>query len=492
MPIVGFGEWLPDLPPFENTGSIYVNNVVPVAGGNYAPWYAFTPIDSSALDSSAIGAISARAKNGTVNTFAGTRTKLFRSTTGAFSDATRTVGGAYTAQIGDYWRFAKFGDVMIATDFQDDMQQFNMTSSTNFSVLTGFPKARFLAASKDFLFFGNVSDPLDGLRPERVGWSQLRTLTYSPGTNLSDNNDLLGDGGDVTGLLVGSYLTVMQEKAVWRADFTGDANIPFSFVRLESTQGNLYPNAPVQYGDISYFISQDGFCRSNGQVIQIFGSGKVNKYFNDTVNKSFLSRVYGAVDILNQLIIWIYPSVSSSGVPDKAIMYYITEDRFSQGDVAVDVLFSTLTRDISIDAISGSLDALGEISLDSGEFSGGRYRLGAFNSSNQLCYPGTATLAASIVGSEQQINPGGRAFLRGLRVNCDATPQSVLGVTIGTRNDQGATISYGSTVSPSVKGHFPLRADGRYHRVKVDIQAGSSWTKLQGVSDIDAKKSGAR
>jgi hypothetical protein len=67
-----------------------------------------------------------------------------------------------------------------------------------------------------------------------------------------------------------------------------------------------------------------------------------------------------------------------------------------------------------------------------------------------------------------------------------------LGVTIGTRNDQGATISYGSTVSPSVKGHFPLRADGRYHRVKVDIQAGSSWTKLQGVSDIDAKKSGAR
>jgi hypothetical protein len=32
MAVLGFGEWLPDLPPLENTGAIYVNNVVPTAG----------------------------------------------------------------------------------------------------------------------------------------------------------------------------------------------------------------------------------------------------------------------------------------------------------------------------------------------------------------------------------------------------------------------------------------------------------------------------
>ena len=492
MAVLGFGEWLPDLPPLENTGAIYVNNVVPTAGGNYAPWYAFTPINAYATTERCQGAITARANNGTVSTIAGGRTKLSLATTGAFSDVSRLVGGAYTGQETDYWKFAKFGDVVFGTNFADKPQQFTLSSSTNFTDSATFPRAKFITASKDFVFLGNINDSFDGLRPERVAWSQIRAATYTPGVGLSDNNDLLGDGGVVMGLHHGSYLTVLQEKAVWRADFTGDVAIPFAFQKFESTQGSSYPNGSAQYADVVYFISQDGFCRSNGQTVETIGSGKVNKYFNDNINRSYPERVYAAIDVLNRLVVWVYPSLLSSGTPDKAIIYYMNENRFSQGDVAVDAIFSTLTRDTSIDDIPLPLDALGAVSLDSAVYAGGAYRLGGFNSSNLLCYRGSSPLAATIIGAEVQITPNRRTTLKGLKVSCDVMPQSSMTVSVGTRDNQGATSVFTTMVTPSARNHFPFRADGRYHRARVDVAANATWTKLQGLIDLEYRPSGLR
>ena len=57
MPDIQFGQLQADLPTYENTGSIQVDNVIPLQVG-YKSFPSFTPLSSNALTNNATGLFS--------------------------------------------------------------------------------------------------------------------------------------------------------------------------------------------------------------------------------------------------------------------------------------------------------------------------------------------------------------------------------------------------------------------------------------------------
>src|SRR5262249_9752032 len=133
--VIPFGPWLPDLPALQNPGATVATNVIP-APASYRPFPDLVAY-SAALGARCQGPFAARSSAGTVFTFAGTATALYRLNGTSWIDVTRAAGGAYGCPADAFWSFAQYGDYVIAVNGADAAQVFNMASSSNFAALGG-------------------------------------------------------------------------------------------------------------------------------------------------------------------------------------------------------------------------------------------------------------------------------------------------------------------------------------------------------------------
>ena len=157
MPDIQFGQLQADLPSYENTGSIQVDNVIPLQVG-YKSFPSFTALSSNALTNNATGLFSSIGDDGTIN-YAGDQAKLYRMSGLAFSDISKS-GGYFsktTEGSRDFWSFTQFGDNIIATNGTDPIQKINEKTDTLFSNLVTFT-AKYLGVVRDFVFSGYVTE----------------------------------------------------------------------------------------------------------------------------------------------------------------------------------------------------------------------------------------------------------------------------------------------------------------------------------------------
>ena len=157
MPDIQFGQLQADLPSYENTGSIQVDNVIPLQVG-YKSFPSFTALSSNALTNNATGLFSSIGDDGTIN-YAGDQGKLYRMSGLAFSDISKS-GGYFsktTEGSRDFWSFTQFGDNIIATNGTDPIQKINEKTDTLFSNLVTFT-AKYLGVVRDFVFSGYLTE----------------------------------------------------------------------------------------------------------------------------------------------------------------------------------------------------------------------------------------------------------------------------------------------------------------------------------------------
>ena len=157
MPDIQFGQLQADLPSYENTGSIQVDNVIPLAVG-YKSFPSFTALSSNALTNNATGLFSSIGDDGTIN-YAGDQGKLYRMSGLAFSDISKS-GGYFsktTEGSRDFWSFTQFGDNIICSNGTDPIQKINEKTDTLFSNLVTFT-AKYLGVVRDFVFSGFVTE----------------------------------------------------------------------------------------------------------------------------------------------------------------------------------------------------------------------------------------------------------------------------------------------------------------------------------------------
>jgi len=484
--MIQLGEWLPDQADIMNSGVTVATNVMPAAVG-YHSMNGFVEY-SNAASGTIKGIFAAKDTASNTKLFAGDATDLYQHNSSDNDlDSVGKVGG-YTLTDSERWNFVQFGDyVLAAGGIGESIQQFTLGSSSAFADLTGSPpKADFIAVVRDFVWVANI-DSGSGRQPYRCQWSGFNDITsWTPGTDQSDFQDL-PDSGAITGLVGGEYCTILTERAIFRATYSG-LPLVWQFDKVVSERGCQFKNSVCNAGNLVFFLSSDGFYAFDGQKTSPIGSERVNEFFLKDFDSNYDYRMSASVDPLNEVAMWSYTSTQSpTGQPDKIIIYNYVLNKWSLAEVNADYLapmFSAGYTVDDLDNLAATVDGL-SIQLDSRFFKGGQYFFGGAYGDKIYTFTG-APLTATIETGESPISMGRHSIVtRAYPYYEDGT----ITLAVGTRDTQDGTPTYTSDVSPNADGFAPFRASGRYHRAKITMSDG--WSKVIGL-DIEARQVGRR
>lgn len=471
---IPFGEYLPDHPPLNNPGTTNVLNVVPSPGG-YRPFYAQSVV-SDALTARAQGATSARDKNSQTYIFAGDSAALYELTSTSFTDIS-DVGG-YTTNDDDMWDFTQFNDIVIATNFVDPVQKYELDVDSTFSEMAASaPKARYCSRIRDFVVLGNINDGT--LRPNRVQWSPFDDPTGDwtvSSTTQADYQDLNAEGGWIKRIVGGEYGVIFQERAIWRMTYVGD-DIVFQFDEVETGRGTQAPLSVVKIGNIIFYLGNDGFYLFNGSSSTPIGENKVNKAFFSDLDANYIHRVSAALDARENVVYVAYPgSGSTDGTLNKMLAFSLTQNRWApidQTDTPVHLLFNPFSSGFDLDSLDtpfpGGVDSVG-FSVDSSAFTGGRIQLAAIDNDNKLAYFSGDALDATLETGETRFGAGASTVFE---VRPIVEGFDTLTITPKARTGTNDNYTSGTASSPrSNNGSAHMRSRGQYHRFLVTATGG--------------------
>jgi len=482
--MIQFGEWLPDQPDMNNQ-LVQALNVVPIANG-YKSLNAFSAFSGSASDT-ILGIYSAKADDGTANLFAGDSTRLyeFNPATSALDDIS---GGTYSLGTNERWRFVQFGNQVITSGgIGEYLQEYTLGSSTQFATLsTDAPKADYIAVVRDFVFTGNI-DEGSGRKPYRVKWSGFNDPTsWTSGTNQSDFQDCV-DSGAITGIVGGEYATILLERGIFRATYSG-LPLVFQFDKVESQRGCKISGTVCNVGSLVFFYSDSGFFAFDGQGTTAIGENKVDDFFKEDCDFSYKNLITSSTDPINQIAMWSYVSnENTTGTPDRLLIFNYNLGRWSLANLEANLLVPFFTAGYTLeqlDNVSTSIETL-PASLDSNVWRGGDYFFGGALGDKIYTMTGSP-LEATIETGEIPLAAGKHNFLSRVYPYYEKGTASI---QVGTRDNMSDDPTFTSLVSPNTDNYANFRAQGRYHRVRMKMTG--EWKSVQGI-DIEAREIGRR
>ena len=413
------------------------------------------------------------------------------------SDTTRltstnfTGGTPLTGDSTDYITFTQFGNHIIVSNGVDSPQYYLMGTSTNFANLSTIategtpPTFRVSGVIRDFLVTGNQPS-----NTNRVQWSGINDITtWTPGKKLADSQDLPGSGGQIVHITSGEVGYIFRQNQIIRMDFVGGATV-FRFSVISSNRGAVYGRTVTQNDRNVFFYSDDGFYQISGDTLIPIGAEKVNRFFDNDLNKAYTDRISAAVDPFNQLAIWSYVSKrSTDGNPDSLMIYNYVTKKWTFASISASTIFTQFFGAYTVetmDVISENLEDL-NMSLDTDFWSGGQLYLGAIDSNFKAAIFSGTPLEAELETDEIEGKPGVRLNITGVRPIIDANTT----VTIKSREKLSDTAVESSSGSTTNSGVNPVRSSGRYIRANVKVSAGVGWNDAQGI-DIIASQAGTR
>lgn len=489
---------MPDRGDFENPGLTVATNVLPRTQDSYGPFPDLT-VYSDALTARCQGAFAGRSSAGNVTNFSGDASKLYTLSGSSWS----AVNTGFTTGADESWRFTQYGDRVVASNLADELKTWVLDSSSSFAQLSSAaPKARHLAIiDPGFLMVGNTVDTSDGAVPNRVWWSAINDPTSWPtpgGASAqavqSDFNDMPA-GGWVQGLIGavgGASGAVFMDTSIFRIQYQGPPDV-FGFYEVERARGTPAPGSIINVGSFAFYLGEDGFYVFDGARSTPIGNTKIDKTFYSALDQSYFHRISSAVDPINKLVFWAYPtSNASGGNPDRILCYNWELGRWTEAEIECELIYRSLSQGYTLDGLdsySTDLDAL-PFSLDSRAWTGGRLILSSFDTDHKLAFFNGSALAATLEPAEVTGQNGRRLFLSGgIRPIVDG---GTLTCAVGYRDTPQASVTYTTATSAGSNGVCPQRISARYIRPRVSIAAGGSWTHAQGYEPQGIREEGLR
>lgn len=461
-----FAEWTPDLPDIAS-GTTEALNVIPHEG-SYLPMPSLSPI-SSALTAYCRGAVSYTDLDGNVESYAGDETKLYRLAVATWADKSN---GTYTTGTKNFWRFIQFGERVIATNLTDAIQTKAFGAGTSFAALGGSPpKAYAIGTCRSFIVLGNINDGTH--KPSTVQWSgqNLETAWGSSAATQADSQQLAGDGGKIQAIMSGDVAVIFQERSIWQMEYQGPPTI-FSFKEGAPGLGTPAAQSVVQYGNVSYFLGQDGFYQYVvGQGPSPIGDKKVDKFFFDSVDASNIHRMIGAINVKLGKIFWAY--ATGTGDPNQLIIFDFKTGQWSHAEVDTETIYSGRSAGYTLeelDNVNSNLDLLTP-SLDDDSWKGGVINLHGFNTSHIAGSFSGAALTSRLETVEMARDDAEMIYINSLRPLVQGSG-AVNTVYVGTRNTLQDTLAYGSGITANTIGEHNTRAAARYMRLRCDTSGG--------------------
>lgn len=489
---VRIGEWVPDLYSTQEEVITDLRNLIPGVDG-YRGVKSFKPITEPipGFDAGNVpqGTATFIQPDKSLITVVGTRDSLFiYEYGGTWTDVSRDLG--YVSE-STSWKFALFGDLLIATNYEDPVQCMNLKTDEKFHDLSdSAPRAKDLAVVGEFLVLINTVDQYDGERPQRVWWSPIGDPqgSWVPNqTTMCDYQDIF-TGSYLTGIEGGEDGLLLLRNAIVRMTFIGSPLV-FQFQTITNDYGNVGFNTYTSIEGNVFFLSDSGFKMFSGGVIEPIGLGKVDNYVRgDTLGLTLAESIAG-VDIINNCVWWAYrdkskydDSTIKHNATTKALVYHYPSKRW--GNVVTTILsFSNVqtkgyTLD-ELDEVSRRVDDL-PFPLDSEAWRGGLPVLSGFSSDGRFGYFYGPLYSAELSTGKIPLQGGSRrSFVKRVRPLVDRGPYDIELAVAGTQEEQDEN-KFSGFITKSRAGDYPFRSSGRYHSLKMKISG--TWNKIVGFS----------
>lgn len=326
--LMPFGEYRPDVADYETQYNKDTTNVFP-QGDGYGPFPSFTAFSSS-LPAACRGMFYALKNDGSIAIFAGTATDLYllNNTNQTWTNVSSSPG-AYSLANNANWSFVQFNNFVIATNVNNVVQSYDLTSSTNFAALGGSPpQAAYAAVVNRFLVLSGLASP----NVYRVQWSGLNAITtWDNITNLSNFQDM-ADGGIVRGVQGGDIGYIFQDRSIRQMIFQPGSSLIFGINRISQDDGLLAPYSLVMAAGNIFFYSPQGFkmLQAGANAPTPIGKERVDRTFLNNLDTGNLQFFVGSADPQKQRVYWAYKSVNgSAGVADSWLIYDYVLDRWA-------------------------------------------------------------------------------------------------------------------------------------------------------------------
>jgi hypothetical protein len=467
-----FGEWLPDQPGVAGNVTD-AKNCYPVANG-------YAPVKSEADYSDDAGTdlliVFAGKVGGVSSLFAAGATQIYKfDSDDASLDALTTAG--YTAVEG--WDVTQFGPKMILANGQDKLQSWTLNSSTSFGDLdASAPIAKFVTVVRDFVVAAN-----DGTDTNKVYWSDINDETdWTPGAASQSDFQLIPDGGDITGLAGGEYGLIFLERAIYRMSYSGSPFF-FQFDAISRSLGCISNGSIAQYGNLTYFLADDGFYVCDGQSTKSIGVEKVNRWFFDNaIPGEIPTGMSATVDPINKLVIWKFNGTFGGKF---LLMYSIDLAKWSYAETTATSIAYALTPSATLEQVdnyNASIDAL-DISLDSRVFAGGQLLFAGVSGEKIISFSGQPKTATISTGD---IDVGRSTIMLAKPIVDNGSAN----IAVASRDALTEQVEFGTAVPADAENRVSLRSNGDYHRLSL-TPTGPSWKTAVGL-EVDFVKQGNR
>lgn len=490
---IPYGEFLPDLPDFENPGALLAKNCIPKAT-SYSELRNVNPT-TNALTTKPLGSFWARSSGDIVNAFAGDTAKLYKlNNPTTWGDVSRPA----TAYSASFWDFAQFGDRILATDGgATAVQYYDMGTSVTFDNLPGTPpRARVLAVVRNFVVLGNiVGDPT--FKQNAVAWSGFNnTQIWTP--SLSTQSNILqlgGNGGAVRRIIGGNIGFIFQERSIQSMTYVGPPTV-FRIDEFVTDHGTYAPRSVCSSKDFIFYLSADGFYKVDRKTLQItpISKNKISRWFVSQIASSEVINVLGVVGRSQTLVYWLFRASSSSPTYDRMLIFDWQNERWSYAEISLAFIgeFASAGANLdTLDAIFGGTGTGGidvhSIPVDTNAFSGGVSDLVAFGPTFAAGALDGTPLVAEIDTSEFAVS-GQRTYIPHVYPLIETTTGTVEVASL-TRDLLTASPVLGTYRAQRPTGKANCRNDARFVRYRTRITGG--FTHAKGVQ-VEPKSRGMR
>jgi hypothetical protein len=456
IPLIGFA---PDAD--VTTPGLITNcaNLIPYQSGMEGAPEPITPSATPPLEAACIGAAVVSKLDDTRRIIAGTATKLFELSEGAWVDVSRVDG--YNGGIDTRWSMTQFGDATLCANRADIIQR---STSGAFEDIAGSPKAEIIFTVGAFIMALNVNDGDE--KPD--GWhcsAAYDDTSWAP--NLATQataGRLVATAGRLTaGMRLGEYAIAYKQRSIYLGQYVG-APIVWDWLQVPGGDaGCVGKEAICDIGGAHFFVGDDNMWIFDGSRPVPVADGYVRQFFYDNSSPLYRYKTICVFDRHKNLVWVFYPSLDATS-PDSAIVYHVNAKKWGVANRRIQAALNYISNGVTIDGlptISSTIDGLAPYSFDSQFWLGGGKTLSIFNISHQLQSMTGASVSSSMttgeVGDDDAVSALNKIRLRYAKAPTSASVQT----SIQQNSGEGFTVAASGAV---LDGKFDLRQSARWHK----------------------------
>lgn len=459
--ILGF---VPDIDPTTPGAILAADNIVPtVRGIAGAPAAQTTGVP--ALPAACLGASVVKKLDGTQRKFAGTQTKLYELLSNAWTDQSRV--GNYTIGTETVWAIEQFGNATLAANRSCVLQRSN--GSGAFSDVAGSPQGAHMATPEGFVMLANTIDGTNGDQSDRVWWSAYRDETdWTPDIDTQCSTArLIATEGPINALrtLNDDSVVAYKERGIYVGRYVGAPDI-WTFTLAHPEHGADAAGSVVPVESFHIFVGLADFYLFDGATPVSIGEGIREWFFGSELDQVYRYRIKGVHNSANSSVRFYYPKKGSGGVLTRWVEFNYRTRRWGVGTQTVEFPVEWYSGGYTIDgmdALSGQIDGLPDIPLDSPFWNAATPFIGYFDVSHTL-QSITGVAGLSWFDTWEMGDDVVHSLLRTLRLRYKTRPSSAS--MTNYYKDNGSSFTADATTTEA-SGKFDLLRDAKWHKGRI-------------------------